>query len=84
MKRADYQTNEQINQVLSYDIDPYVRLRFVLTATGLSNSTIYRLIQAGQFPKPLKLTENTSVWRLSELKQWMAERESSARLAKRG
>ena len=84
MKRADYQTEEQISHVLRYDIDPYVRLRFVLTATGLSNSTIYRLIQMGQFPQPRRLTERTSVWRLSEIKQWMADRESSAALAKRG
>lgn len=50
MKRADYQTAENVSLVLRYDIDPYVRLPFVLTATGLSSSTIFRLIQAGKFP----------------------------------
>lgn len=77
MKRADYQTAENVSLVMRYDIDPYVRLPFVLTATGLSSSTIFRLIQAGKFPKSFKLTEHTSVWRLSEVRQWMEEQGAS-------
>jgi prophage regulatory protein len=35
--------------------------------TGLSRSTIYELMKAGQFPKPVKITERAVAWRESDL-----------------
>ena len=40
----------------------------------LSLSHIYALARKGEFPKPRKLTENTSVWLESEVLEWMNER----------
>lgn len=48
-----------------------LRLREVMATTGLGSSTIYRHIQAGTFPAPVKIGGTTSRWRSSELADWM-------------
>ncbi|MGF6738367.1 helix-turn-helix transcriptional regulator [Paraburkholderia atlantica] len=46
---------------------------------GLGQSTIYRLIQLGQFPKPLKLGVGQRVaWREADIQQWIADRISAS------
>lgn len=60
-------------------VDRYVRLKELAFMLGLGRSTIYRLIKDNKFPKQIKLTERTSVWRLSEINQWIAEKETPTR-----
>jgi len=52
-------------------MQPILRIHDVVAITRLSRSTIYRLIQAGRFPKPIKLTERASGWRYEEVEQWL-------------
>jgi prophage regulatory protein len=57
-----------------------LRLPEVRAKLGLSRSAIYRLVAAGKFPQPLKLTPRTIAWRLSELDSWIeAQPRSSSR-----
>jgi prophage regulatory protein len=42
----------------------------VVARTGLSAVTIWRRIQAGDFPKPRQLTPNRVGWPEDEIKQW--------------
>ncbi len=42
--------------------------------TGLTRSTIYRLMRAGEFPEPLKLGPRAVRWRATEIESWIAER----------
>ena len=51
-----------------------IRLREVMTKTGLSRSYVYALAQKGQFPKPVKLSERSSAWIESEVQNWIDER----------
>ncbi|MFX1766164.1 AlpA family phage regulatory protein [Paraburkholderia sp. A1RI-2L] len=45
----------------------------------LGQSTLYRLIQLGQFPKPVPLGVGARVaWRESEIERWINERIASA------
>ena len=60
-------------------IDYYVRLKDVVQIVGLSRASVYRLLQAGDFPKPFNLSERCVAWRISTLKQWMAERKEQRR-----
>ena len=46
----------------------------VVERTGLSPATIWRRIQAGDFPKPLQLTPNRIAWPDSEIEEWEASR----------
>jgi prophage regulatory protein len=52
-----------------------LRLPNVVAATGLARSTVYKLISAGQFPAPLRLTTRAVAWQLSEIEAWIASRE---------
>lgn len=51
--------------------DRLLRLRDVKTTTGLGSSTIYRFIQAGKFPAPLKIGGFASRWRESQIHEWI-------------
>lgn len=51
-----------------------IRLREVMTKTGLSRSYVYALAQKAQFPKPVKLSERSSAWIESEVQSWIDER----------
>lgn len=44
-----------------------------LIASGLapfSVTTLWRKVQAGTFPKPIKLSGQITAWRVSDIKEW--------------
>ena len=56
-----------------------VALRFlpvkeVVRRTSLSRATVYRLVQAGEFPKPVTLTGARTAWVETEVTAWMQAR----------
>jgi len=50
--------------------DDLLRLPAVIRRTGLSRSTIYRLMGEKQFPLPVKLSERAVGWRGSDIDRW--------------
>ena len=50
-----------------------IRLKTVLSRTGLSRSTIYRKIAEGTFPAQLKICTNGSGWHESDINRWIAD-----------
>lgn len=54
------------------------RLPAVKARTGMSRSKIYRLVAAGDFPRPIKLGERASAWIASEIDAWIAGRDAKA------
>lgn len=55
-------------------IDPLLRRPDVLRVTGLTQSSMYRLIKANTFPQPVQITEGTNGWRQSEIVKWIDQR----------
>lgn len=53
--------------------DKLVDMAFITEFTGLSDKWFYKLIQDGQFPKPIKLGRS-SRWLKSEIEAWVLER----------
>lgn len=53
--------------------DKMVDMVFITEFTGLSNKWFYKLIQEGEFPKPIKLGRS-SRWLQSEIETWMQQR----------
>lgn len=51
--------------------DRIVRLRTVLSRTGLSRSTMYRKIAEGTFPAQVKISINGAGWHESEINRWV-------------
>jgi prophage regulatory protein len=55
--------------------DRILRLRMVIDRTGLSASTIYRKIEAGTFPRQVRISSRCSGWRESAVENWLAQLE---------
>ena len=43
--------------------------------TQLSKATIYRMIKAGTFPRPIKIAQRAVGWRRGEVEEFLASRE---------
>lgn len=41
---------------------------------GLSCSTIYRLMDEGKFPRPIRLSQNSVGWLESDIDKWLTAR----------
>lgn len=50
-----------------------VGIKELVDSLCLSRSTIYRMIDNGSFPRPLKLTVGIARWRVSEVDAWVAD-----------
>ena len=61
-------------------LDRILREPEVHRATGLSRTTRWRGVQAGTFPKPVKLTASTIGWYETDVAHWLAERRAAAGL----
>ena len=57
----------------------FLRLKQVLTRTGLSRSTLYAYIQDGRFPAPISISVRCVAWIEEEIDRWMSERIATAR-----
>jgi prophage regulatory protein len=57
-----------------------IRLPEVKDITGLARATIYRKIQHGKFPRPVKLGR-ASAWPASEVHKWIEDRIEESRAA---
>ena len=58
--------------------DPLIDMTFITTYTGMTDKWFYKLIQEGQFPKPIKLGRS-SRWYKSEVESWMRQRIADSR-----
>jgi predicted DNA-binding transcriptional regulator AlpA len=43
-----------------------------------SAPTLWRMVASGKFPKSLKISERVTVWKVGEVRAWMAEQEAKA------
>ena len=55
------------------DGDRLLRRAEVEQLTGLSCSSIYRLMSDGQFPRPKRIAPQAVRWLLSEIQRWIAD-----------
>jgi len=59
--------------------DRIMRRREVQRTTGLSRSSLYRLIAAGGFPSSIQLSANAVGWLEAEVSAWIAGRIAASR-----
>ena len=50
------------------------RLGDVMAQVGLRKSQIYKMIRAGDFPQPVKLTNKAVGWHRKDIDDWLASR----------
>lgn len=58
--------------------DQFVDMKFITALTGLTDKWFYKLIQDGEFPKPIKLGRS-SRWLKSEVENWLQQRITESR-----
>lgn len=51
-----------------------LKIREVMARVGLARPTLYRMMQAGTFPKPIKVTSHAARWPVAEVDAWLASR----------
>lgn len=44
----------------------------------VSEKTIWTWVKQGKFPQPIKMSENVTVWRMSEVQAWIEEQANIA------
>ena len=54
--------------------DRLLRRRQVEEVTGMSRSSIYRLMQDGEFPRPVRVGPAAVRWKASDLTAWLESR----------
>lgn len=57
----------------------YIRRPEVEAMTGLSRSSIYRLMSEGLFIRPYRVGRTAVRWRYSEVERWLADRPPTAK-----
>ena len=51
--------------------DGFIRQKsLLLDHVPFSAATLWRLVNAGKFPKPVKVTDQITAWRVSDIKAW--------------
>ncbi|EMP6220362.1 AlpA family transcriptional regulator [Providencia rettgeri] len=58
--------------------DQFIDMKFITALTGLTDKWFYKLIQKGEFPKPIKFGR-MSRWLKSEVIQWLQARIDESR-----
>ncbi len=51
-----------------------IKLKTVMDKTGMAKSTIYKYMEAGEFPENVKLTTRSVAWVESEIDEWIMEK----------
>ena len=54
-----------------------LKLKEVIAIVGISRSSIYALVQRGDFPAPIKLSLRSCGWLKSEIDRWIQVKASS-------
>jgi predicted DNA-binding transcriptional regulator AlpA len=50
----------------------YIRQPKVLEVVPFSGATLWRHCAAGKFPKPVKLSERVTCWKVGDVRAWLA------------
>jgi prophage regulatory protein len=60
-------------------MERFLKVTEVMSRVGLSRSAIYRMMDHGDFPTQIKLTDRSAAWVESEVDAWIARRIEEAR-----
>ena len=59
-------------------MERYFRRSTLEDMLGLSRSTIYRMMNNGEFPRPVVLGRRAVGWRATDVETWIKQREGAA------
>lgn len=50
----------------------FIRLADLVKLIPFGKATVWRKVKAGQFPKPVKLSERITAWPVEDVRAWIA------------
>jgi len=56
----------------------FLKLKEVIQMTGISKTTIYRLMETSSFPAQYQITENMVRWKEGDISEWMQQKTKKA------
>jgi len=59
----------------------FMRIKEVIKTSGLPETTLYRCIREGTFPKSVKIGAKAVAWPASQVNQWVEDRKAGKPLA---
>ncbi len=62
---------------MSIENERLLRRDEVLRLTGLSKSTLNKMVKEGTFPAPVRIGERAVAWRESEVLEWIRTRQKT-------
>lgn len=71
-------SGEALHFAVFRELDPLLSLHQVRQATTLSRTSIYRKLEDGTFPRPMKLGPVRIAWRASVIAAWISEQEKAS------
>lgn len=54
-------------------MEKYLRVKDVAEMLSIGKSTVWLYAKTGKLPKPIKLSPNVTVWKLSDIEQMLAQ-----------
>ncbi|MDZ7854524.1 MAG: AlpA family transcriptional regulator [Halomonas sp.] len=63
-----------INEAIERNQQRLLRRPDVLNRCGISNSTLHRLINAGDFPPPIQISPRAVAWVEAQIDTWIQQR----------
>jgi predicted DNA-binding transcriptional regulator AlpA len=55
----------------------FIRAAQLIKFIPFSRTSIWRKVKSGQFPKPVKLSDNITAWKAEDVHEWIEERGKS-------
>ncbi|RCW65125.1 helix-turn-helix transcriptional regulator [Pseudorhodoferax soli] len=65
---------EQTRPAVALPVTGFLRQSQVLVFVPFSKSTLWRRVDDGSFPAPVKLSSNITAWRAEDIKGWITAR----------
>jgi prophage regulatory protein len=54
----------------------FIRLRELVKRVPVAKSTVWKWVEDGKFPRPVKLSQRVTAWPVASIEQWEAERQA--------
>jgi len=55
-------------------MDRLISEKSIVSLLGISRTTVWRMVRAGEFPRPRAVSENRKAWLESEVSEWVNAR----------
>ena len=56
-------------------MEKYLRINEVVEMLSVGKSTVWAWVKESKFPRPIKLSEYVTVWKLSDIEEWVQKKE---------